>query len=273
LVTVVTLALPDRLSPEFRSVERRINLGNCVLLSIRLGTFDHLRHRPHLQHVIGGGPRQRRVLRTVGHQASTFFINISSMSRWAALLLTVVGVAGVCLAVYLLVGPEIVGSIDVLLARPARLGNSTTQGQGSMAVDDAVHQNAKRDPDQGSPAVGLQGPKGDLGLRGERGEAGERGLPGPQGERGPAGPQGERGLAGPQGEAGPPGVLGLRIARGKPSKSCEPDETLISAYCVGAASEIQSAPFIAPPRTARCVGILDVSVVITCAKLPPVQDR
>ena len=186
------------------------------------------------------------------------------MTRWAALLLTVVGVAGVCLAVYMLVGHEIVGSIDVLLARPARLGSSITQGQGSMAIDDAVHQNAKRDPGQGSPAVGPQGPKGDPGPRGERGEAGERGLPGPQGERGPAGPQGE---------AGSPGGLGLRVVRGKPSKSCEPDETLISAYCVGAASETQSAPFIAPPRTARCVGILDVSVVITCAKLPPVQDR
>ena len=67
------------------------------------------------------------------------------------------------------------------------------------------------------------------------------------------------------------GALALRVARGKPSKSCEPDETLISAYCVSSANEMQSAPFIAPPRTARCVGILDPSVVITCAKLPPVE--
>ena len=51
-------------------------------------------------------------------------------------------------------------------------------------------------------------------------------------------------------------------------ESCDADETLISAYCTGSASETQSAPFIIPPRAARCIGIFEPSVVITCAKLP-----
>ena len=71
---------------------------------------------------------------------------------------------------------------------------------------------------------------------------------GPAGPVGPQGPQGEPGPSGPKTEAG---ALALRVVRGKPSKSCEPDETLISAYCIGSATEMQSAPFIAPPRTAR----------------------
>jgi len=43
---------------------------------------------------------------------------------------------------------------------------------------------------------------------------------------------------------------------------------MIAAYCVSAASEMQSAPFITPPRSARCVGMMSPAVVITCAKLP-----
>jgi hypothetical protein len=60
----------------------------------------------------------------------------------------------------------------------------------------------------------------------------------------------------------------LRVLRGKPSKSCDADETLISAYCTGSASETQSTPFIISPRAARCIGIFEPTVVITCAKLP-----
>jgi hypothetical protein len=180
------------------------------------------------------------------------------MTRWAALLLTVAGVAGVSFAAYILVGNEIVGSIDALLARPPRT-NSTTLVQGSTVSGEVIDQNATRDPSAG--LVGPQGPKGDPGAQGERGQAGERG---------PAGPQGE---PGPPGERAEPGALGLRVVRGTPSKSCDPDETLISAYCAGAASETQSAPFIIPPRAARCIGVLDPSVVITCAKLPQVRER
>jgi hypothetical protein len=42
---------------------------------------------------------------------------------------------------------------------------------------------------------------------------------------------------------------------------------MISAYCVSQANEITSAPIIIPPRAARCLGVLNPTVVITCAKL------
>lgn len=93
---------------------------------------------------------------------------------------------------------------------------------------------------------------------------------GPKGERGPRGPRGETGPPGPKGEAGAPTAT-LRILRGKALNSCESDETLISAYCVSSASEIKSNPFIIPPRGARCVGMLNPTVVITCAKLREAQ--
>jgi hypothetical protein len=195
------------------------------------------------------------------------------MTRWVAWILTVAGGAGVCLALYVLAGDELRNGIDATLARSHRPTNaSITFGQGSRPNGGVVDRDERREPGPAGPVgpigpAGPQGPKGDQGLRGERGPAGESG---PQGERGPVGPQGEPGPSGPKTEAG---ALALRVVRGKPSKSCEPDETLISAYCIGSATEMQSAPFIAPPRTARCVGILDVSVVITCAKLPPVQER
>ena len=203
------------------------------------------------------------------------------MTRWAAWLLTLAGGTGVCLALYALVGQEIVSNIAETVASTPRLSStSTTLGQGSLAGGGAVDKNASQQPGP----VGPQGPKGEPGLRGERGPPGERGtegergLPGPQGERGPAGPQGERGPAGPHGEPGPAasaqsGALVLRVLRGRPSKSCDADETLISAYCAGSAREIQSPPIIIPPRAARCIDIFAPSVVITCAKLPQVQVR
>ena len=209
------------------------------------------------------------------------FSYTGGMTRWAAWLLTLAGGTSVCLALYALVGQEIVGNIaETLASTPRSSSTSTTLGQGSVAGGGAVDKNASQQPGP----VGPQGPNGEPGLRGEhgppgeRGTQGERGLPGPQGERGPAGPPGERGPPGPQGKPGPaasvePGALVLRVLRGRPSKSCDADETLISAYCTGSASEIQSAPFIIPPRAARCIGIFEPSVVITCAKLPQVQER
>jgi hypothetical protein len=200
------------------------------------------------------------------------FLVRSVMTRWAAWLLTIAGGTGVCLALYALIGQEIVSNIAETLASTPRLSStSTTLGQGSVAGGGAVDKNASQQPGP----VGPQGPKGEPGLRGERGPPGERGT---QGERGLPGPQGERGPTGPQGEPGPaasaqPGALVLRVLRGKPSKSCDADETLISAYCTGSASETQSAPFIIPPRAARCIGIFEPAVVITCAKLPQVQER
>ena len=59
----------------------------------------------------------------------------------------------------------------------------------------------------------------------------------------------------------------LRVLRGSASNSCHADETLISAYCVSAANEITAPPAIVPPRGAKCSAVLNMTVVITCAKL------
>jgi hypothetical protein len=48
---------------------------------------------------------------------------------------------------------------------------------------------------------------------------------------------------------------------------CASDETLIAAYCISQATEITSSPIIIPPRGARCIGVYDPMVVITCGKL------
>jgi hypothetical protein len=42
---------------------------------------------------------------------------------------------------------------------------------------------------------------------------------------------------------------------------------MISAYCVSAANEITAPPTIIPPRGAKCSALLNMRVVITCAKL------
>jgi hypothetical protein len=43
---------------------------------------------------------------------------------------------------------------------------------------------------------------------------------------------------------------------------------MISAYCFSSANEMQSAPFIIPPRGARCVGVFNPTAVVTCATIP-----
>jgi hypothetical protein len=93
-----------------------------------------------------------------------------------------------------------------------------------------------------------------------------KGEPGPQGERGPPGPQGERGPPGPKGQHGSRSAE-LRVVRGHPAAFCEPDETMLSVYCVSSANEMQSHPFVIPPRGARCIGMMNPIVVITCARL------
>jgi hypothetical protein len=82
------------------------------------------------------------------------------------------------------------------------------------------------------------------------------------------GAEGAKGESGPQGLKGEPGSPGtsLRVVRGQPSNSCQADETMIGAYCISAANEIVSAPIIIPPRGARCIGVLNPTVIITCAK-------
>jgi hypothetical protein len=112
--------------------------------------------------------------------------------------------------------------------------------------------------------VGPAGPQGLKGEAGPVGPKGEPGPPGPKGDAGPAGPKGDAGPPGPPGEAG--GGPSLRVLTGRASNACRPDETMISAYCVSEANEIQSAPFIIPPRGAHCVAIRNATVVIVCAK-------
>ena len=149
--------------------------------------------------------------------------------------------------------------------------------------------------DAGPPGAkgeaGATGPKGDAGPPGPKGDAGSPGLKGdagPKGEAGSAGPKGDTGSpgpvgnagppgpSGPKGEAGPPGPTGdsaagggpaLRVLRGSASNSCHADETMIGAYCVSAATELTATPTIVPPRGAKCSAVLNMTVVITCAKL------
>jgi hypothetical protein len=56
------------------------------------------------------------------------------------------------------------------------------------------------------------------------------------------------------------------VLSGQASNSCEADETLIAAYCVGSTPR---APQMTPPRGANCAGPDQPSalVVVTCAKL------
>jgi hypothetical protein len=150
--------------------------------------------------------------------------------------------------------------------------------------------------DPGAPGAkgeaGATGPKGDVGPPGPKGEAGpagpkgEAGPPGAKGDTGPTGSKGETGPPGPRGEAGPPGLNGetgppgqkgdpgnggggpaLRVLRGSASNSCHADETMLGAYCVSAATELTATPTIVPPRGAKCSAVLNMTVVITCAKL------
>ena len=116
--------------------------------------------------------------------------------------------------------------------------------------------------------------KGEAGPPGAKGEAGP---PGPKGEPGPPGPPGPKGDSGisrpnnePAAEHAKPDEANhgptLRVLTGRASNSCKPDEVMISAYCSSAATEITAVPIIIPPRSARCVAILNATVVITCAK-------
>ena len=52
-----------------------------------------------------------------------------------------------------------------------------------------------------------------------------------------------------------------------------PTKQWSAQYCVSSAGEMKSDPFIIPPRGARCVGVLNPAVVITCAKLQQPGDQ
>jgi hypothetical protein len=215
------------------------------------------------------------------------------MRPWLSWLVTLVGGIAVVLVYYAVLPGDVRDDLGAIVADPLnqpRVTGSATVGQTPpMNAAAAALPGPAGDP--GPP--GPPGPAGPSGEAGPQGVRGEPGPPGPQGESGPQGPAGQPGPAGPKGESGPPGAKGeagpagpkgepgasapqaapggpgvsLRVVGGRASNSCHADETLISAYCTSAATEITSAPIIIPPRSARCVGVLQVAVVITCAKL------
>jgi hypothetical protein len=207
------------------------------------------------------------------------------MRLWASWLITVAATALFVAAVYIVLPGNSRLAVDGLLpslnGRPAP---PTSVGQG-VPSGPTMGETASPAASKGEPGpAGPQGPRGEAGRPGMPGPKGDSGPPGAKGETGPAGPKGDAGPAGPAGEAGPPGSKGepgppgpasdsgvggpaLRVLRGSASNSCLADETMIGAYCVSAATELTATPTIVPPRGAKCSAVLNMTVVITCAKL------
>jgi hypothetical protein len=145
-----------------------------------------------------------------------------------------------------------IGSLVQTLSDLARDTPAVSVGQGSPPRTAHVE-----------PPAATPGPKGEAGPPGPKGESGP---PGPKGDAGPPGPKGDAGASGPKGE-GAGGAMSLRVLRGSASNSCGSDETLVSAYCISAANEITAPPTIMPPRGAKCSALLNMTVVMTCARL------
>ena len=95
--------------------------------------------------------------------------------------------------------------------------------------------------------VGPAGPEGKQGAQGVAGGAGPAGPAGPPGPAGPAGPKGDRGDRGEKGDKGDRGEKGDRGDKGERGEaalrmleldpgtaaSCQADEVMVSAYCLG----------------------------------------
>ena len=185
------------------------------------------------------------------------------MRLWASWLITMAATALFVAAVYVVLPGNSRLAVEGLWPSLRGLPESQSVGQGwrpGSAVETPT-------PPVEAAAAAPQGP---------RGEPGAQGVPGPKGDAGPPGAKGEAGATGPKGDTGPPGPKGdssgeggpaLRVLRGSASNSCHADETLISAYCVSAATEITAPPTIVPPRGAKCSAVLNMTVVITCTKL------
>ncbi|MCX7312962.1 MAG: hypothetical protein NTV56_14855 [Alphaproteobacteria bacterium] len=211
------------------------------------------------------------------------------MKPWASWLITLAGGALVVAAFVALLAGDHREAIDDAFARlrmPSWGTAPVSVGQGSGSQSSTT--GPKGDPGE----RGLRGPQGEAGTAGSPGPRGEPGPPGPKGDAGAAGPKGEPGAQGPKGEpdaagakgdAGPQGPKGdagtkgepgggsagtaMRVLRGSAVNTCQPDETMISAYCVSSATEITAPPTIVPPRGAKCSALLNMTVVIVCAKL------
>jgi hypothetical protein len=125
--------------------------------------------------------------------------------------------------------------------------------------------------DRGQPgpqgSQGTAGPAGPPGPKGDAGAAGAAGV-GPTGPVGPPGPKGDAGAVGaagvgPAGPVGPPGVgSAFRVLSDQTKATCDADEIMISAYCIGEGSMLH----IAGPTGASCEGAASTTAVVVCAK-------
>jgi len=97
-------------------------------------------------------------------------------------------------------------------------------------------------------------------VKGEKGDIGEKGEPGP------AGPPGEKGEKGEKGDTGTPGTA-LRVVSPQSSiASCETDEIMISAYCIGTFNAYPLVPLANGARCGNNPNSTTLRVTIVCAK-------
>jgi hypothetical protein len=94
-------------------------------------------------------------------------------------------------------------------------------------------------------------------IKGEKGDIGEKGEPGP------AGPPGEKGE---KGDAGAPGTTLRVVSPRSPIASCESDEIMISAYCIGTFNNYPLVPFANGARCGDDPDSTTLRVTIVCAK-------
>lgn len=99
--------------------------------------------------------------------------------------------------------------------------------------------------------VGPQGPEGQAGPEGKAGQAGQAGAKGEKGDRGEKGDKGDRGDKGERGDRAQAELRMIELEAGAPA-SCEADEVLISAYCLGPGSVTYSTAADSPIVRAVC---------------------
>jgi hypothetical protein len=90
-----------------------------------------------------------------------------------------------------------------------------------------------------------------------KGEKGDKGEPGPPG---PSGPPGEKG------DPGAPAPMLRLVAPQSPMASCDADEMMISAYCIGNFNNYPLVPFANGARCGEDPNSTTVRVTIVCAK-------
>jgi hypothetical protein len=104
--------------------------------------------------------------------------------------------------------------------------------------------------------VGPQGSEGKQGAEGQPGPEGKAGQAGAKGEKGDRGEKGDKGDRGDKGERGDRGEAALRVIEleaGAPA-SCQADEVMVSAYCIGAGPVTYSSAADAPSAVQAVCG-------------------